>query len=210
MYTRLTLSLLRSVKKLAYVGERFTRVLRITEAPDGQKNLIGRYLPINGAYSTGLTDKFINQWTSTDFNRALRYSEEPGDIEVMMEYQEFLRKRNVNTEILLVVDHTSAFVLGESNDFDGDQVLFYFHGISDGQSIFLSLVSPDMFSYLKKDARLNLVDKYKVRDDIMIWRHDPKTAWLCRALPDQELLDKINACAEEYGVTNVIVSRIYK
>ena len=198
------------MKKLAYVGERFTRALRITDAPDEQKNLIGRYLTVNGAYSKGLSDKSINQWTSTDFNRAYRYSEETGDIEVMVEYQEFLRKRNVNTEILLVVDHTSAFVLGESNDFDGDQVLFYVTGISDGQSTFLSLVSPDMFSYLKKNARLNIVDKYKVRNDIMIWRHDPKTAWLCRALPDQELLDKINACAEEYGVTNVRVSRIYE
>ena len=138
------------MKKLAYVGERFTRALRITDAPDEQKNLIGRYLTVNGAYSKGLSDKSINQWTSTDFNRAYRYSEETGDIEVMVEYQEFLRKRNVNTEILLVVDHTSAFVLGERSDFDGDQVLFYVTGISDGQSTFLSLVSPDMFSYLKK------------------------------------------------------------
>ena len=198
------------MKKLAYMGERFTRVLRITEAPDEQKDLIGRYLTVNGGYSKGLSDKSINQWTSTDFNRALRYSEEPGDIEVMVEYQEFLRKCDVNTEILLVVDHTSAFVLGESNDFDGDQVQFYFTGIRDGQSIFLSLTSPDLFSCLKKDTKLNLVDKYKVRDDIMIWRHDPKAAWLCRALPDQELMTKINACAEEYGVTNVIVGRIYR
>ena len=199
------------MKKLAYISEKYTRVLRITGAPDGQKNLIGRYLTANGAYSKGLSDKSTNRWTTTNFNRALRYREDYVDIEVMTDYQEFLRKRNVNTEILLVVDHTSAFVLGESNDFDGDQAQFYFTGIdSEGQSTHLSLASPDLFAYLKKETRLNIVDTYKVRDDIMIWRHDPKAAWLCRALPDQELLDKINACAEEYGITNVIVGRLYR
>lgn len=48
------------MKKLAYVGERFTQVLRITEAPDEQKDLIGRYLTVNGGYSKGMTDKFID------------------------------------------------------------------------------------------------------------------------------------------------------
>ena len=203
------------MKKLAYMEQRYTRVLRITDVTNTTKKrrelLVGRYLTTNGSYSKDNTVTAANGWTSVDFNDARRYNETMSDIDDMIDYQRFLKKHNVHTEILLVVDHTSAFVLGENNDFDGDQVQFYFTGIdSEGQSTHLSLVSPDMFAYLKKETRLNIVDKYKVRDDIMLWRHDPKAAWLCRALPDQELLDKINACAEEYGITNVIVGRIYR
>lgn len=195
------------MKKLAYVGEMFTRVLRITGAPDEQKDLIGRYLTVNGGYSKGLTDKFINQWTSTDFNRALRYSEEPGDIEVMVEYQEFLRKRNVNTEILLVIDHTSAYVLGESNDFDGDQVLFYFAGIGpNGHMWFLTIIDERVFDSISKPGS----PKFKVGESVMYWDDMSALAWQTRHLPDEELMNNIKAAAAARGVTNVIVGRIYK
>lgn len=200
------------MKKLAYMSEKFTRVLQITDAPKSVKNrMVGRYLSNCGLYIYPSSNVKANLWSSKSFEKAKRYDETLRSIEDMRDYQKMLKRHGYTTNILLVSEHVEAFDIGDDNEFDGDRILFYFTGIdSDGQRTSLSLVSPTMLAYLKKEVKLNLVDKYKVRDDIMIWRHDPKTTWLCRALPDQELLDKINACAEEYGITNVIVGRLYK
>lgn len=193
--------------------EKYTRALRIIEAPDHQKDLlVGKYLIMHGSYENSKTEKSASRWTSDDIYRARKYDETLDSIDHMQEYRELLNKHDIKTEILVVCEHVTAFSQGESPDFDGDDVWFYFTGISsdDGHQVFLSLISSDHFDYLKKNVRLNIVDTFKVGDDIMIWRNTFDKAWKFRSVPDTELSDKVNACAKEYGITNVTLGRMYQ
>lgn len=203
------------MKKLAYMSEKFTRVLQITDAPKSVKSrMVGRYLTNCGVYEYPASDPKAEQWASRNFEKAHHYDETLRSIEDMESYQKMLLRHKVKTEILLVAQHTSAFAIGESNDFDGDQIFFYFTGIdSNGHQVFLRLMHPDAAKVLLSKYGSKLSEKeypWKVGEDFMVWEGSPAHSWMFKNLPDEELIDNVNEFAEKFGVTNLIVGRLYR
>jgi hypothetical protein len=209
------------MKKLAYMNEKFTRVLQITDAPKSVKNrMVGRYLTNCGLYIYPSSNVKANLWTSKSFEKAKHYDETLRSIEDMRDYQKMLKRHGYATNILLVSNHVAAFDIGQSNDFDGDQISFYFTGIdNDGQQVFLRLMSPDaakaLLFYAKPGSGLTeseLMKEYpwKVGEDFMVWERSPAHSWMTRNLPDEELIDHVNEFAKEFGVTNLMVGRLYR
>ena len=202
------------MKKLAYMSEKLTRVLRITDAPMSVKGrMVGRYLTTCGVYEYPASDPKAEKWTSRNFEKAHHYDETFRSIEDMKSYQKMLLRHKVKTEILLVAQHTSAFDIGESNDFDGDQILFYFVGIKDGAPVYLELVPPEAAEMTGLFYNAGMTEKeyvWKVGRDYMGWASCSHRAWMTRNLPDEELIDNVMEFADKFGVTNVIVGRIYQ
>lgn len=203
------------MKKLAYMNEKFTRVLQITDAPKSVKNrMVGRYLTDLGAYTYPRSAKTADRWSSRSFDKAHRYQETLADMEAMASYQKMLKFRGYTTNILLVSEHVAAFDIGESNDFDGDQISFYFTGIdSNGHQVFLRLMSPDAAKALLFKYGSKLSEKeypWKVGEDFMVLEGSSAHTWMFRNLPDEELIDNVNEFAEKFGVTNLMVGRLYR
>ena len=44
----------------------------------------------------------------------------------------------------------------------------------------------------------------------MFWDGSPANSWMTRNLPDEELIDHVNEFAEKFGVTSLMVGRIYR
>ena len=203
------------MKKLAYMSEKFTRVLRITDAPKSvKKRMVGRYLTTCGTYEYPSSNVKADLWSSKSFEKAKHYDETLRSIEDMLDYQKMLKRHGYTTNILLVSDHVAAFDIGESNDFDGDQILFYFTGIdSNGHQVFLRLMHPDAAKVLLSKYGSKLSEKeypWKVGEDLMVWDGSPVHSWMFRNLPDEELIDNVNEFAEKFGVTNLMVGRLYR
>ena len=203
------------MKKLAYMNEKFTRVLRITDAPKSvKKRMVGRYLTTCGTYVYPSSNTKADLWSSKSFEKAKHYDETLRSFENMESYQKMLKRHGYTTNILLVSEHVATFDIGESNDFDGDRILFYFTGINkEGHQVFLGLLSPAAAKILLFKPESKLTEKkypWKVGDDFMIWKPHATTAWMTRNLPDEELIDNVREFADKFGVTNVIVGRIYQ
>lgn len=209
------------MKKLTYMSEKFTRVLQITDAPKSVKNrMVGRYLSNCGLYIYPSSNVKADLWSSKSFEKAKHYDETLRSIEDMRDYQKMLKRHGYTTNILLVSKQVAAFDIGESNDFDGDRILFYFTGIdSDGRQVFLRLLHPSaakaLLFYAKPGSKLTeseLMDEYpwKVGEDFMVWEESSVHSWMTMNLPDVELIDHVNEFAKKFGVTNLMVGRIYR
>lgn len=203
------------MKKLAYMSEKFTRVLQITDAPKSVKSrMVGRYLTTCGTYVYPSSNVKVDLWSSKSFEKAKHYDETLRSIEDMRDYQRMLKRHGYTTNILSVSQHVAAFDIGESNDFDGDQISFYFTGIdSGGLQVFLRLMHPDAAKALLFKYGSKLSEKeypWKVGEDFMVWEGSSAHTWMFRNLPDEELIDNVNEFAEKFGVTNVMVGRIYR
>ena len=202
------------MKKLAYMNEKFTRVLQITDAPKSVKSrMVGRYLTNCGLYIYPKSNAKADLWSSKSFEKAKHYDETLRSIEDMQEYQQMLKRHGYTINILLVSQHVAAFDIGESNDFDGDQISFYFTGIdSNGHQVFLRLMSPDAAKALLFKYGSKLSEKeypWKVGEDFMVWEESHVHSWMTRNMPDEELIDNVNEFAEKFGVTNLMVGRLY-
>ena len=44
----------------------------------------------------------------------------------------------------------------------------------------------------------------------MVWEGSSAHCWMIRNLPDEELIDNVNEFAEKFGVTNLMVGRLYR
>lgn len=203
------------MKKLAYMSEKFTRVLQITDAPKSVKSrMVGRYLTDCGAYLYPSSNAKADLWSSKSFEKAKHYDETLRSIEDMESYQKMLKRHGYTTNILLVSNHVAAFDIGESNDFDGDQISFYFTGIdSNGHQVFLRLMHPDAAKALLSKYGSKLSEKeypWKVGEDFMVWEGSAVHCWMIRNLPDEELIDNVNEFAEKFGVTSLMVGRLYR
>ena len=202
------------MKKLAYMSEKFTRVLRITDAPKSVKNrMVGRYLSNCGIYIYPSSNVKADLWSSKSFEKAKHYDETLRSIEDMRDYQKMLKRHGYTTNILLVSKQVAAFDIGESNDFDGDQILFYFVGIKDGAPVYLELVPPEAAEMTGLFYNAGMTEKeyvWKVGRDYMGWAPCSHRAWKTRNMPDEELIDNVKEFAKRFGVTNLMVGRLYR
>lgn len=200
------------MKRLEYMSEKFTRVLRITDAPISVKGrMVGRFLTTCGTYVYPSSNAKADLWSSKSFEKAKHYDETLRSIEDMLDYQKMLKRHGYTTNILLVSEQVAAFGIC-SGDFDGDDIFFYFVGIKDGAPVYLELVPPEATKVTGLFDNAGMTEKeyvWKVGRDYMGWASCSHRAWKTRNLPDEELIDHVNEFAEKFGVTNLMVGRIY-
>ena len=185
--------------ELVHASNTWRYVLRITSTPKCRPGLVGKYV----------TDSYVvkdsDEWTTSNLQDALKFDSSALDLMCMSRSRKMLRKHRVETEILAVHTVTEAFNAGE-DPIDPDEFMCRIVGIHQGEAAYIYEWGDDIEWNIGDKQVATTTTKGLIKNSFI--KPHPRRPALYRCYPPQNVLERANKLAEEYGITCVHVEQM--
>lgn len=187
---------------LVHASNTWRYVLRITSTPKCRPGLVGKYLASPHVFGHK-TDS--DEWTTSNLQEALQFDSSELQTKYMSRSRTLLRKHRIETEILAVHTVTEAFNAGEA-PIDPDEFMCRIVGIHQGEAAYIYEWGDDIEWNIGDKQVATATTKGLIKNSFI--KPHPRRPALYRCYPPQNVLERANKLAEEYGITCVHVEQM--